>query len=71
MDGVAFMGYTVSIHAPVKGATNHAGARLHPVVVSIHAPVKGATVMLLPEESGTMCFNPRSREGSDNSRISI
>ena len=55
----------ISIHAPVKGATDdiplwglHRG-------ISIHAPVKGATVSpglyLLTQGY----FNPRSREGSD------
>ena len=34
---------SVSIHAPVKGATGH-GQELHAQrIVSIHAPVKGAT----------------------------
>ena len=56
----------VSIHAPVKGATEvkrHALQRC--TVVSIHAPVKGATEvgtsMMLSEGR----FNSRSREGSD------
>ena len=34
---------TVSIHAPVKGATAAGEADRPGVVVSIHAPVKGAT----------------------------
>ena len=33
----------VSIHAPVKGATNHVLDLACVVGVSIHAPVKGAT----------------------------
>ena len=33
----------VSIHAPVKGATDGSGPRCGSVQVSIHAPVKGAT----------------------------
>ena len=55
----------VSIHAPVRGATRpliQSDKRCH---VSIHAPVRGATSggrhPLLP----AVCFNPRSRAGSD------
>ena len=33
----------VSIHAPVKGATEHDATGAIPINVSIHAPVKGAT----------------------------
>jgi len=33
----------VSIHAPVKGATDRFGVEDAVAVVSIHAPVKGAT----------------------------
>ena len=58
----------ISIHAPVKGATG-CGVRItQNGVISIHAPVKGAT-------GTSTCtlrlqnFNPRSREGSDDARI--
>ena len=34
---------TVSIHAPVKGATGPFGGLVQTAGVSIHAPVKGAT----------------------------
>ena len=34
---------SVSIHAPVKGATDLGGVEAHAGQVSIHAPVKGAT----------------------------
>ena len=37
---------SVSIHAPVKGATNPEQMREQVKRVSIHAPVKGATSML-------------------------
>ncbi len=36
-------GAKVSIHAPVKGATNFQNTLIHLSLVSIHAPVKGAT----------------------------
>ena len=39
-----FKGYIfVSIHAPVKGATDYLLGQGVPWLVSIHAPVKGAT----------------------------
>ena len=55
----------ISIHAPVKGATETVAAGSPALVISIHAPVKGAT-----RHAGRRCcrtgyFNPRSREGSD------
>jgi len=60
---------TVSIHAPVKGATAVGCVYMVPTHVSIHAPVKGAT-----GRSGTSCgksarFNPRAREGRDFARV--
>ena len=33
----------ISIHAPVKGATDHAQVTSQVYPISIHAPVKGAT----------------------------
>ena len=33
----------ISIHAPVKGATDNFEAKTHSQKISIHAPVKGAT----------------------------
>ena len=35
------------------------------VYVSIRAPVKGATFHPVPMREAELCFNPRSREGSD------
>ena len=35
------------------------------VIVSIHAPTRGATRMAQPRHRQTLCFNPRSHEGSD------
>ena len=57
--------YSVSIHAPVKGAT--CLARKHCVLdsVSIHAPVKGATQVTQHKQGGKKCFNPRTRKGCD------
>ena len=37
-------------------------------MVSIHAPVKGATVGSVPFSSASTGFNPRPREGSDDTR---
>ena len=61
-----FMVGVISIHAPAKGATIHPNKDMIDIVISIHAPAKGATV-----RAGCIClhsayFNPRSREGSDN-----
>ena len=55
----------VSIHAPAKGATFlYFIAHLYGNV-SIHAPAKGATCPIVHPLLPVMCFNPRSREGSD------
>ena len=56
---------TISIHAPVKGATRHGWRISSTQVISIHAPVKGATHVVLVLVQGQLDFNPRSREGSD------
>ena len=57
---------TISIHAPVKGATNlRSGEMTGELIISIHAPVKGATVSLARQKTESSNFNPRSREGSD------
>ena len=37
--------------------------------VSIHAPVRGATLLSRVCWYGTLCFNPRSRAGSDLTKI--
>ena len=55
----------VSIHAPVKGATLAAVQQSGWALVSIHVPVKGATRRWAVWDSQGLCFNPRSREGSD------
>ena len=42
---------TVSIHAPVKGATDEAVQVIAYIEVSIHAPVKGATYAVFEIEN--------------------
>ena len=37
--------FSISIHAPVKGATMYARLRTRTIWISIHAPVKGATII--------------------------
>ena len=46
----------VSIHAPVKGATDYGNIVGGPDVVSIHAPVKGATKELTSLRDGLYKF---------------
>ena len=55
----------ISIHAPVKGATQAVPERAYDIEISIHAPVKGATSETVSKRWGMRDFNPRSREGSD------
>ena len=56
----------VSIHAPAKGATIIVNYIATLISVSIHAPAKGATQSNQLKQLKKLCFNPRSREGSDN-----
>ena len=58
-------GNKVSIHAPVVGATSSNHKLRFLSRVSIHAPVVGATYSLLTVLQAFICFNPRSRGGSD------
>ena len=44
----------VSIHAPVKGATDDGSSRQNYSSVSIHAPVKGATLTGCPGMAGAI-----------------
>ncbi len=39
------------------------------LLISIHAPAKGATASWQSIKKGPWNFNPRSREGSDNSGL--
>ena len=56
---------SVSIHAPVVGATKLPATFLADLLVSIHAPVVGATSLSGISSPISVCFNPRSRGGSD------
>ena len=60
---------TVSIHAPVWGATEGDSSVFDYIKVSIHAPVWGATKVGDKVIDPTVSFNPRSRMGSDLSSI--
>ena len=57
--------FTISIHAPVKGATLKNYRTAGEAGISIHAPVKGATISVSKKIVALSNFNPRSREGSD------
>ena len=56
----------VSIHAPVKGATQLCRFSMLARAVSIHAPVKGATNAADMAWHCWPSFNPRTREGCDS-----
>ena len=58
--------YTISIHAPTRGATIFTGLGIVSDVISIHAPTRGATSAVLLFPVATSNFNPRSHEGSDS-----
>ena len=67
--GAEIVVYTISIHAPVKGATfARAIARGVTDYISIHAPVKGATLPGTLLGMSAFYFNPRTREGCDTGR---
>ncbi len=55
----------VSIHAPAWGATSCDRSTRHRKQVSIHAPAWGATARERKAKVSEICFNPRSRVGSD------
>ena len=59
------LGYRVSIHAPVWGATALPFPDGIRQAVSIHAPVWGATPAGIQGLCTAGSFNPRSRMGSD------
>ncbi len=57
---------SISIHAPVKGATHKNFFDGSPQLrISIHAPVKGATHGSRWQDCLDHDFNPRTREGCD------
>ncbi len=64
MQEAAILGVEVSIHAPVRGATESALLREVASDVSIHAPVRGATGAGTGD-LGRGGFNPRPRAGGD------
>ena len=66
---VSWLAWQVSIHAPVKGATQSDTFVGDKLPVSIHAPVKGATRLGWHRRASSCCFNSRSREGSDSFQI--
>src|SRR6185437_14903080 len=55
----------VSIHAPVRGATDAVSGIIKPVPVSIHAPARGATALTRLRYPQRHRFNPRARTGRD------
>ena len=61
----------ISIHAPAKGATLSRLFQQISSTISIHAPAKGATTLRRSEAPGTLHFNPRSREGSDDYHLKV
>ncbi len=56
---------SISIHAPVKGATWRSCRQCKCRRISIHAPVKGATQHSHSAYCHQDYFNPRTREGCD------
>ena len=56
----------VSIHAPAGGATVFSFYSTFDLFVSIHAPAGGATLGISIDSLRGVCFNPRSRGGSDD-----
>ena len=56
---------TVSIHAPIQGATSSSCLALRLNLVSIHAPIQGATVAPPSPALNSLCFNPRTHTGCD------
>ena len=56
---------SVSIHAPAWGATSSGLMTSESRSVSIHAPAWGATRTGPQADYTGLCFNPRSRVGSD------
>ena len=60
---------SISIHAPVWGATCENSNKQKKVIISIHAPVWGATLDLKKCFYDISYFNSRSRVGSDKAKI--
>ena len=58
--------YVISIHAPARGATINKGIECVNTAISIPAPARGATHMIFNRFKSSIHFNPRPREGSDD-----
>ena len=63
------VGTIISIHAPAKGATLVRDVQDLASKISIHAPAKGATLTTCLSAGPQLNFNPRTREGCDQSHI--
>ena len=61
----------ISIHAPARGATLAAANKRPRKGISIHAPARGATRQRRPSCRSALDFNPRPREGGDQSSTTI
>ena len=59
--------FTISIHAPTRGATPAISVGDIPLSISIHAPTRGATCEILKLTPDYYDFNPRSYKRSDMS----
>ena len=57
----------LSIHAPARGATTRCSLRTIELPLSIHAPARGATPRPYARGQTSRAFNPRAREGRDES----
>ncbi len=56
---------TVSIHAPLRGATHRRCRQRQKDAVSIHAPLRGATNLIAWHNPNLRGFNPRAPAGRD------
>ena len=63
--------YTISIHAPTRGATKSTALLKLIRKISIHAPTRGATRTRKEFRLLVQNFNPRSHERSDNYQCSL
>ena len=59
----------ISIHAPAWGATLYLKDIVDSVEISIHAPAWGATSAATSVYTDISDFNPRSRVGSDPTKL--
>ena len=59
----------ISIHVPARGATRTMAVATFRRSISIHAPARGATGITSMINGYSNYFNPRSRKGSDVSKL--